>query len=255
MLEGWTRQRLATTSVYGIRIYHNQSILSPHVDRLPLVASVIINVAQDVDEDWPLEVYDHEGVAHNITMEPGDMVLYESHSVIHGRPFRLNGAYFANVFIHFEPIGPLSSSELTDNGDLPPYLIRDSSWEPEWRRDHPDGWIQDPRMLVQRGDLMTLWDMAEKYPWEVLHRADQYGWRPLHEACRQGQLDIVQFLVEHGANIHGVAKVQGGMTPYKVATQYLKPGHPVIAYLSRLLHGESSREAVLRVAAISRFDL
>ncbi len=53
-------------------------------DRLPLVSSAIINVAQDVDEPWPLEVIGHDGKAYNITMEPGDLVLYESHSVIHG---------------------------------------------------------------------------------------------------------------------------------------------------------------------------
>jgi prolyl 4-hydroxylase len=32
-------------------------------------------------------------------------VLYESHSVIHGRPFRFQGRYYANVFLHFEPYG------------------------------------------------------------------------------------------------------------------------------------------------------
>ena len=90
-MEEWTGMRLSYSSVYGIRIYHNQSVLSPHVDRLPLVSSAIINVAQDVDEDWVLEVFDHDGIAHNVTMEPGDMVLYESHSVIHGRPYPLKG--------------------------------------------------------------------------------------------------------------------------------------------------------------------
>lgn len=30
----------------------------------------------DVDEPWPLEVYDRQGNAVNVTMEPGDMVLY-----------------------------------------------------------------------------------------------------------------------------------------------------------------------------------
>lgn len=34
----------------------------------------LVNVAQDVDEDWPLEVYGHDGVAANVTMQPGDMV-------------------------------------------------------------------------------------------------------------------------------------------------------------------------------------
>ena len=69
--------------------------MATHVDRLPLVVSAIINVAQDVDEPWPLEVYGHDGVAYNITMEPGEMILYESHSVLHGRPFPLKGRYYA----------------------------------------------------------------------------------------------------------------------------------------------------------------
>lgn len=47
ILEEWTGQRLLQTSVYGVRIYHNQSILAPHVDRQPLVVSCIINVAQE----------------------------------------------------------------------------------------------------------------------------------------------------------------------------------------------------------------
>jgi len=92
------------SSLYGIRVYTTNSILATHVDRDPLITSAIINVAQDVDEDWPVEVYDHKGQAHNITMEPGDMVLYESHSILHGRPFPLKGRYFANIFVHFKPL-------------------------------------------------------------------------------------------------------------------------------------------------------
>jgi len=71
ILERWTGQRLSPVSTYGIRMYHNGSILSPHVDRMPLVTSVIIQVDQDVDEPWPLEVYGHDGTATNVTMEPG----------------------------------------------------------------------------------------------------------------------------------------------------------------------------------------
>jgi hypothetical protein len=33
------------------------------------------------------------------------MVLYESHSIIHSRPFPLKGEYFASIFVHFEPLG------------------------------------------------------------------------------------------------------------------------------------------------------
>ena len=96
-LEEWTGQELTPTSLYGIRKYTSGSILSTHVDRLPLVTSAIINVAQDVDEPWPLEVIGHDGLAHNVTIQPGEMILYESHSVLHGRPFPLKGRYYANV--------------------------------------------------------------------------------------------------------------------------------------------------------------
>lgn len=38
--------------MYGIRVYPSGAVLATHVDRLPLVASAIINVDQDVDEPW-----------------------------------------------------------------------------------------------------------------------------------------------------------------------------------------------------------
>jgi prolyl 4-hydroxylase len=60
-IEEWTGMEQKPTSMYGIREYTANAVLSPHVDRLPLVSSCIVNVAQDVDEDWPLEIYDREG--------------------------------------------------------------------------------------------------------------------------------------------------------------------------------------------------
>ena len=55
VIEEWTGMEQQATSLYGIRVYTEGSILSPHADRLPLVSSCIVNVAQDVDEDWVLE--------------------------------------------------------------------------------------------------------------------------------------------------------------------------------------------------------
>jgi len=106
-LESWTNQRLVLTSVYGIRVYGEGAILAPHVDRLPLVSSAIINVFQhNVTEPWVLEVIGHDGMAHNLTAEPSDMILYESSSIIHGRPYSLKGegAMYGSLFVHFEPL-------------------------------------------------------------------------------------------------------------------------------------------------------
>jgi prolyl 4-hydroxylase len=107
VLESWTNQRLVLTSAYGIRMYGEGAILAPHVDRLPLVSSAIINVFQrNVTEPWALEVIGHDGIAHNLTSEPSDMILYESASIIHGRPYPLmgEGAVYGSLFVHFEPL-------------------------------------------------------------------------------------------------------------------------------------------------------
>ena len=37
-------------------------------------------------QDWPLLILDHDGNEHNVTMAAGDMVLYESAKLLHGRP-------------------------------------------------------------------------------------------------------------------------------------------------------------------------
>ena len=170
VIQEWTGEELTECSLYGVRVYYEGAVLATHVDRLPLVSSAIINVAQDLDEPWPLEVYSHDGKAHNVTMEPGDMVLYESHSVLHGRPFPLKGRFYANIFIHFEPVGhSLRHNAKTDAGEdvhekyrdalkrgvggheideglddgLPPYIIPGTPEENHWRRAHPSGNVSE----------------------------------------------------------------------------------------------------------------
>lgn len=84
VIEEWTGMEQEPSSLYGIRVYTEGAILSPHADRLPLVSSCIVNVAQDVEEDWVLEVFDRDGNSVNVTMEPGDMVLVSCDSTIEG---------------------------------------------------------------------------------------------------------------------------------------------------------------------------
>ena len=38
-------------------------------------------------------------------MSPGDLLWYESASVIHGRQWPLNGRSYDNLFVHFKPRG------------------------------------------------------------------------------------------------------------------------------------------------------
>jgi hypothetical protein len=110
------------------------------------------------------------------------------------------------LVVHFEPVAPLQSvgSEAVDRL-YPPYLIRDSPWEYEWRRDHPDGWemFQRPWDLAKRGDLPILRLMAEIDPDLLSQPNGDTGWEPLLYACLRGHLDVVTFLVEEfGVNVN-----------------------------------------------------
>jgi ankyrin repeat protein len=60
------------------------------------------------------------------------------------------------------------------------------------------------------------------------------GWKPIHEAARQGHLDILQYLVDNGADIHAVSKVNRGYAPLSVAQDYLGDDHPVTKLLVSL---------------------
>ena len=58
ILSEWVGGReLEPTSLYGVRVYERNAYLATHVDRLPLVTSAIIQVAQDVDEVLTLTTY------------------------------------------------------------------------------------------------------------------------------------------------------------------------------------------------------
>lgn len=104
ILEGWYGGELEMTSIYGIRKYQNGSVLRMHVDTVNThVVSSIINVDQGIDEVWPLIILDHDDNEHTVLMEPGDMLLYESAKLLHGRPDPFKGTHYDNIFVHYKP--------------------------------------------------------------------------------------------------------------------------------------------------------
>jgi len=263
-LQDWMSQELTPVSFYGVRKYTTGAVLAPHVDKLPLVASAIINLAQDVDEAWPLEMIGHDGKAHSVIMEPGDMVLYESHSVIHGRPFPLKGRFYANVFIHFEPVGHslkhghdpdletihtfTGGHENSPNHGLPPYILEGSPEAALYRQKHPELWEPgyyevDPEdatgsngahYAAAIGDHVTLWHIVENHRAEMLHEYDNNGWLPLHEAARRGHLEVLKVLVDQGADVNDRTSFGEGFSALHLAYHTLEEDHPVIAYLLSL---------------------
>ena len=104
-LETWTGIDLFPTYVYGIRTYRRGAELKMHKDTLQTnIISVIINVDQKVDEPWALQIKDHEGELSEVLLKPGEMCLYESATLEHGRVKPFNGDYFSNVFASFIPL-------------------------------------------------------------------------------------------------------------------------------------------------------
>lgn len=68
VIEEWVGRKVVPVSLYGIRIYYSNAVLATHVDRLPLISSAIIQVDQDLDEPWPIEVYGRNGKATNVSV-------------------------------------------------------------------------------------------------------------------------------------------------------------------------------------------
>ena len=91
ILAEWSGVGLTESAVYGIRKYTEGSTLQVHVDAKGThIISAILHVHEeygsDSQERWPLQIQDHQGTVHEVLLNPGEMVLYESAKLIHGRP-------------------------------------------------------------------------------------------------------------------------------------------------------------------------
>jgi len=107
-LNKWTSiPNLKHTATYGIREYTRNSFLANHVDRYDThIMSAIINVGQiDIDEPWALTVQSRDlPTPQDIIFDNGfDVALYESSTLMHGRPTSFKGEVYANLFIHYAP--------------------------------------------------------------------------------------------------------------------------------------------------------
>ena len=197
-------------------------------------------------QPWPAEIYDHNGVAHNITLEPGEMALYESHTTLHGRPFPLNGTFFANLFVHFKPVeyDDLLETE-RESGVIAGFTDNDRGGHES--DNHDDETLERHRRAITReeaaklgktlhnnkadgrtqlhvacaeGSLDEVEKLLKNSNTDMLNVADVHGWLPIHEAVRTGEVDLVKYLVDLGADISAIT-VNGG-TPLWWAQRLLK---------------------------------
>ena len=106
MCSEWSNQDdLVHTSTYGIRVYEDGDILQSHTDRpkTHIISAICSIYQEDMKEPWGLQIKDHNGWWHEVFLEPGEMVFYESDILEHGRMYPLKGKSYANIFVHFKP--------------------------------------------------------------------------------------------------------------------------------------------------------
>jgi prolyl 4-hydroxylase len=98
------KTNLQHVATYGIRDYMRGSNLDNHYDKKNThVISAIIHLEDKADTPWPLYIEDHRFKSHQITMEYGDVIFYESTTCLHGRPTPFAGDSHKNMYIHFKP--------------------------------------------------------------------------------------------------------------------------------------------------------
>jgi len=103
--EQWSGRPLKPAACYGVRVYQPRSYLYVHYDhaRTHVVSSTIC-VDSKTATPWPLVIWDDAGHSHEVPIEPGEMVFFEGARLKHGRPYPLDGDYYASIFVHYTPL-------------------------------------------------------------------------------------------------------------------------------------------------------
>jgi prolyl 4-hydroxylase len=104
LLSKWIdyKSELTHLSTDDINEYKNGYLLNNHYDKENVI-SALIHLDHKTQKPWPLYIEDHNFKGHEINMEFGDVIFYESATCLHGRPIKFEGEYYRNLQIHFKP--------------------------------------------------------------------------------------------------------------------------------------------------------
>jgi hypothetical protein len=147
--EAWTQRMLTSSHAEGIRLDRNQSFAVMSLNRVETdVISVLFHIDSSYDaQPWPVYIEDFEGRTHEISLTPGDILLYEGAKCFHGRPKKSNGSWHATMVARFYPSDGWSDTDYNRESwyAVPP------SWSVNPKPDEP---LKHPR-LVMDGTLFT----------------------------------------------------------------------------------------------------
>lgn len=103
--EQWSGRSLKQAACYGPRVYQHGSYLYNHVDIAKThVVSSTICIDRQLRQPWPLYIEDLNGNPHEVSIEPGEMVFFEGALLTHGRPYPMDGDFYAGIFVHYTPL-------------------------------------------------------------------------------------------------------------------------------------------------------
>jgi prolyl 4-hydroxylase len=166
----------------------------------------------------------------------------------------MRGKFYANVFVHFEPLGAFHKDpddfspdvhyqeEALDSLDegLPPYVIPGSDWEPRWRTANPDGWKllhSDLRRGVTSKDLRKIDNLYIQDP-DSIHELDANGWSAMHEAARAGHVEVAEYLHARGLDVTIKTGHGKGQTAAALALQHHGAESAIYKFFEELGVGE-----------------
>ena len=126
---------------------------------------------------------------------------------------------------------------------LPAYMVEGSPYAEEWIRNEGNRESEEEEeeeigqfnahIAASHGDLEYLRHIADEQD-DALHLKDINGWMPIHEGARSGHVEVLELLVEHGADIDARTNDGVGPTPLKIALMEHGSHHPVVDFLRSL---------------------
>jgi hypothetical protein len=100
-LEEETDLKLFPTYSYA-RIYNKDCVLQPHIDRPACEISVTINIGHAGSKSWPIFIKDFSGKSHEVSLDPGDGLIYHGCELEHWRERAdENVVEQAQMFLHY----------------------------------------------------------------------------------------------------------------------------------------------------------
>lgn len=138
--------------------------------------------------------------------------------------------------------------EVQEDYDTPDYVHKDkdSAWRQAYAYDPDTKTPKDdeekttthmqevrkltPHSAAAMGRLDVLQELVKADP-SNLTKQDVNGWRPIHEAARSGEIEVLKFLVEHGADVNERTNEGSGGTPLFWAEQMLPKESEAVLFL------------------------